>query len=192
MESGSVRGKYHGPTGDSRWRLERRGRCDSIGAAARSYAVTKRRTVSCRDFLSRPLSNIQSTKISVRAPRSGNAATLPRHQVGSRHAGCADAPLQLLSGTESSMLMNAAFSRVYASLSDACAVAVRTAHSVSHALSSSRSWPSTRALNTHIFSLLLARAAIPEASAASRLTRPYSGGPLGAVPALLDPTPPGP
>ena len=31
----------------------------------------------------------------------------------------------------------------------------------------SRSWPSTRALNTHIFSLLLARAAIPEASAAS-------------------------
>ena len=37
-------------------------------------------------------------------------------------------------------------------------------------MSSSRSWPSTRALNTHIFSLLLARAAIPEASAASRLT----------------------
>ena len=59
-------------------------------------------------------------------------------------------------------------------------------------MSSSRSWPSTRALNTHIFSPLLARAAIPEASAASRLTRPYSGGPLARGARLLGPTSPGP
>ena len=31
----------------------------------------------------------QHSKISARAPRSGNAATLRTHQVGSRHAGCA-------------------------------------------------------------------------------------------------------
>ena len=31
----------------------------------------------------------QHSKISPRAPRSGNAATLPTHQVGSRQAGCA-------------------------------------------------------------------------------------------------------
>ena len=37
-------------------------------------------------LLSRPLSN---SKISQRAPRSGKAATLRTHQVGSRHAGCA-------------------------------------------------------------------------------------------------------
>ena len=38
--------------------------------------------------MSRPLTE-QHSKISERAPRSGNAATLPTHQVGSRHAGCA-------------------------------------------------------------------------------------------------------
>ena len=36
--------------------------------------------------MSRPLGN---SKISQRAPRSGKAATLRTHQVGSRHAGCA-------------------------------------------------------------------------------------------------------
>ena len=41
----------------------------------------------CARFsLSRPLSN---SKISERAPRSGKAATLRTHQVGSRHPGCA-------------------------------------------------------------------------------------------------------
>jgi hypothetical protein len=38
-------------------------------------------------FLSRPLTNIQRSL--ARAPRSRNAATLPTHQVVSRHAGCA-------------------------------------------------------------------------------------------------------
>ena len=62
-------------------------------------------------------------------------------------------------------------------------------------MSSSRSWPSTRALNTHIFSLLLAPCGHPrhpETSAASRLTRPYSGGPLARGARLLSPTSPGP
>ena len=40
-----------------------------------------------RDFLSRPLTAIQTSLRG--APRSGNPATLRTHQVGSRHAGCA-------------------------------------------------------------------------------------------------------
>ena len=75
---------------DSRWRLERRGRRDSIGEASRSYALTKQSRFRVREilpfWLSRPLSN---SKISQRAPRSGKAATLRTHQVGSRHPGCA-------------------------------------------------------------------------------------------------------
>ena len=52
--------------------------------AARSYAVTKRSPFSCREIFAE-----QHSKISERAPRSGNAATLRTHQVESRHAGFA-------------------------------------------------------------------------------------------------------
>ena len=72
----------------SRWRLERRGRRDSIGERSRSYAPYQTKPFSCaRDF--RVASAEQHSKISERAPRSGNTATLRTHQVESRHAGCA-------------------------------------------------------------------------------------------------------
>ena len=99
---------------DSRWRLERRGRRDSIGAAARSYAVTKRSPFSRREiFLSRSADYIQT---SLRVLRK--AGTLPRSPRIKWGAGTPDVPLQLPSGTES-MLMNAALARLYASSSDA-------------------------------------------------------------------------
>ena len=99
---------------DSRWRLERRGRRDSIGAGrtvVRTYQ-TKPVFVS-RDFLSRPLSSIQRSLSALR-----EAGTLPRSARIKWRAGTPDAPLQVPSGTES-MLMNAALARVYASSSDA-------------------------------------------------------------------------
>ena len=45
-----------------------------------------------RDFLSIVASADQHSKISARAPRSGNAATLPTLQLASRQAGCATRP----------------------------------------------------------------------------------------------------
>ena len=64
-------------------------------AAARSYAVTKRSTLSCREIccLVRWTMNIQRSRH--RAARSGNAATLPTLptlQFASRQAECATRP----------------------------------------------------------------------------------------------------
>ena len=52
----------------------------------RTHLPNKAVFVCARFCVSRPLGN---SKISQRAPRSGKAATLRTHQVGSRHAGCA-------------------------------------------------------------------------------------------------------
>ena len=109
---------------DSRWRLERRGRRDSIGAGrtvARSYQ-TKHIFVS-RDFLSRPLSNIQRSLHALR-----EAGTLPRSQRIKWGAGRPDGPLQMPSGTES-MRMNAALALVHASSSRRLATRSHEAHS---------------------------------------------------------------
>ena len=60
-------------------------------AAARSYAVTKRSTLSCREICCLVRwTNIQRSRH--RAARSGNAATLPTLQLASRQAGCATRP----------------------------------------------------------------------------------------------------
>jgi hypothetical protein len=62
-------------------------------AAARSYAVTKRSTLSCREICCLVRwTNIQRSRH--RAARSGNAATLPTLQFASRQAGCATRPEQ--------------------------------------------------------------------------------------------------
>ena len=99
---------------DSRWRLERRGRRDSIGGGRTVVRTYQTKPFSCaRDFLSRPLSLVQT---SLRVLRE--AGTLPRSARIKWGAGTSDAPLQLPSGTES-MLMNAALARLYASSSDA-------------------------------------------------------------------------
>ena len=73
---------------DSRWRLERRGRRDSISVTrhGRTQLPNEAHFRVARFFVA---SAEQHSKISPRAPRSGNAATLPTHQVGSRQAGCA-------------------------------------------------------------------------------------------------------
>ena len=99
---------------DSRWRLERRGRRDSIGGGrtvVRSYQT--KHVFASRDFLSRQLLNIQRSLSALR-----EAGTLPRSPRIKWGAGTPDVPLQLPSGTES-MLMNAALARLYASSSDA-------------------------------------------------------------------------
>ena len=57
-----------------------------MSAHGRTHLPNKAVFVCARFWLSRPLSN---SKISQRAPRSGKAATLRTHQVGSRHPGCA-------------------------------------------------------------------------------------------------------
>ena len=107
-----VKGEVSWP--GSRWRLERRGRRDSIGAGRTSYALTKQSRFRVREiFLSRQLLNIQRSLSALR-----EAGTLPRSARIKWGAGTPDAPLQVPSGTES-MLMNAALARVYASSSDA-------------------------------------------------------------------------
>ena len=68
------------------FRTSRKKRFYRCGPHGRTHLPNKAVFVCARFFLSRPLSN---SKISERAPRSGNPATLPTHQVGSRHAGCA-------------------------------------------------------------------------------------------------------
>ena len=98
----------------SRWRLERRGRRDCIGAAARSYAVTKRSTFSCREISCRVRSLTFQTSLRVLR----EAGSLPRSARIKWGAGTPDAPLQVPSGTENK-LMNAALARVHASSSDA-------------------------------------------------------------------------
>ena len=82
------------------------------------YNQTKRVFV-WRDFLSRPLTNIQT----IRGARR-EAGTLPRSPRIKWGAGTPDAPLQLPSGTER-MLMNAALASVYASSSRRLAVPLR-------------------------------------------------------------------
>ena len=63
----------------------------------------------------------QHSKISPRAPRSGNAATLPTHQVESRHVGCATPG----AFRHRKHAHEAALARVYASSSRRLAVPLR-------------------------------------------------------------------
>ena len=100
---------------ESRWRLERRGRRDSIGAGRTSYALTKQSRFRVREiFWSRQLLNIQRSLSALR-----EAGKLPRCARIKWRVGTPDAPLQVPSGTVESMLMNAALARVYVSSSDA-------------------------------------------------------------------------
>ena len=98
---------------DSRWRLERRGRRDSIGAGrtvVRIYCTKRSTHFRVAKFF--VASAEQHSKISPHALR--DAGTLPRSPRIKWGAGTPDAPLQVPSGTES-MLMNAALASVHAS-----------------------------------------------------------------------------
>ena len=85
MGDSALRGKYHDRE-PLAFRTSRKRRFYVCGPhVVRSYQ--KSTFFASRDFC--VASADQHSKIYVRAPRSGNAATLPTHQVGSRHAGCA-------------------------------------------------------------------------------------------------------
>ena len=85
MGDSSLRGKYH-VRKPLAFRTSRKMRFYRWRPHGRTHLPNKAVFVCARFFVA---SAEQHSKISERAPRSGNAATLRTHQVESRHAGCA-------------------------------------------------------------------------------------------------------
>ena len=88
MGDSSLRGKYH-VRKPLKFRTSRKIRFFLCGPHGRTQLPNEVRFRVARFFVA---SADQHSKISARAPRSGNAATLPTLQLASRQAGCATRP----------------------------------------------------------------------------------------------------